>query len=193
MLISSETAAHLLDAAICAVRDRPDTFYEVLDQMPAAIYVTDNAGTITYFNRACVDLAGRTPTLGSDKWCVTWKLYTLDGEFLPHDECPMAIAIREKREIRNVEAIAERPDGTRLKFVPFPTPLFGPDGDITGAVNLLVDVTRERKPDYLREQAERCRRLAKGVLDRGVAETLFLMAAKYDEQALKQARHAKGE
>jgi len=26
-----------------------------------------------------VELAGRTPTLGSDEWCVTWKLYWPDG------------------------------------------------------------------------------------------------------------------
>lgn len=187
-MISPETAEHLVGAAASAVTETPESFFEILDRMPAAIYVTDRDGTITYFNRACVELAGRSPTVGSDKWCVTWKLYTLQGEPLPHDQCPMAVAIRDERPVRDVEAIAERPDGSRINFIPYPTPLFDADGKLVGAVNLLLDVTRERNPIFLRDQAERCRRLSKASTDSGVADTLSLMAAKYDEHALKLSR-----
>ena len=38
----------------------------------------------------------------------------------------------------------ERPDGTRVHFLPFPTPLHDPSGALVGAVNMLVDIT-ERK------------------------------------------------
>ena len=69
-----------------------------------------------------------------------------------------------------------------------PTPLFDRDGKLAGAVNLLLDVSDEHQPDYLRAQAERCRRLAGSVNDAGVTDTLCLMAAKYDEQALRAAR-----
>ena len=131
-----------------------------------------------------MDLAGRTPEVGRDKWCVTWKLYTSEGEFLPHDECPMAVAIREKREIRNIEAIAERPDGSKVNFLPFPTPYFDAGGNMAGAVNLLLEITPERRADYLRQQAERCRRLAQSTTDAGVAETLAVMSAKYEKRAL---------
>jgi len=51
-------------------------FQALLEAIPAAIYTTDAAGTITYFNQAAVEFAGRTPTLGSDEWCVTWKLFS---------------------------------------------------------------------------------------------------------------------
>ena len=67
---------------------------------------------ITYWNQACVSFAGREPQLGQDRWCVTWRLFTIDGDPLPHEECPMAIAIREKKSIRTEIAIAMRPDGT---------------------------------------------------------------------------------
>jgi len=187
MLLNSDTADHILDTAVTAVTSDRDGFAGILDQLPAAIYVTDNHGTITYFNRACVELAGRTPGAG-DKWCVTWKLYTASGEPLPHDQCPMALTIRERRPIRNVEAVAERPDGTRISFVPYPTPLFDAEGDLVGAVNLLLEVSRKHKPDYLRVQADRCRRLAGDSPDATIAETLSLMAAKYDEQALRLGR-----
>ena len=73
---------------------------DLLAAIPAAIYTTDAQGRITYFNAMAVELAGRTPILGSDEWCVTWKLYRPDGTPLPHEECPMAVALKEGRELK---------------------------------------------------------------------------------------------
>ncbi len=56
----------------------------------------------------------------------------------------MAIALKEDRPVRGMEAIAERPDGTRVPFIPYPTPLHDEAGKLVGAVNMLVDIT-ERK------------------------------------------------
>jgi PAS domain S-box-containing protein len=120
---------------------------ELLAAVPAAIYTTDAEGKITYFNEAAVALAGRTPTLGSDEWCVTWKLYNPDGTVLAHDQCPMAIALKEGRPIRNAEAVAERPDGTRIPFIPFPTPLRDVSGKVVGAINMLVDISERRNAE----------------------------------------------
>jgi PAS domain S-box-containing protein len=120
---------------------------ELLAAIPAAIYTTDVQGKITYYNEAAVALAGRTPTLGSDEWCVTWKLYRPDGTPLPHDECPMAVALKEGRPIRNAEAVAERPDGTRVPFIPYPTPLRDAKGNVVGAINMLVDVSERKQAE----------------------------------------------
>ena len=188
MSLSAATVEHMLDTAIGVFASQDAAMAEALDRLPAAIYVTDREGVVTYYNQACVALAGRVPEIGRDRWCVTWKLYTSEGEFLPHEKCPMAVAIQEGRPIRDVEAIAERPDGTRFNFRPYPTPLFDGDGNLAGAINLLLDVSDEHQPEFLSAQAERCRRLARSVNDTGVAETLCLMAAKYDEQALKASR-----
>jgi hypothetical protein len=104
----------------------------------APTYVTNEDGFVVYANDACGPFAGRTPVLGKDRWCVTWKLYTDAGAFLPHDECPMAIAIRERKPIRGMSAVAERPDGTRVPFKPYPTPIFARKGRLVGAVNVLM-------------------------------------------------------
>lgn len=181
--MSLSAAEDYLAIALSATKDNADSLADVLDRLPVAIYITDADGTITHFNLACIKLAGRTPVIQHDKWCVTWKLYTLDGAPLPHDQCPMAVAIREGRNIRGVEAIAERPDGTRLNFVPYPTPLFDEEGALVGAVNLLVDVTQERHADHLRRQALRCRRLALFVDDERTSTTLTAMAEEYETNA----------
>src|SRR5256885_6036525 len=70
-------------------------FHEILEVLPAAVYVTDMAGRITYYNEAAVTLWGYRPELGKSQWCGSWKLYRADGTPLPHDDCPMAIALRE--------------------------------------------------------------------------------------------------
>jgi PAS domain S-box-containing protein len=120
---------------------------ELLAAMPAAIYTTDAQGRITYFNQMAVEFAGRTPMLGSDEWCVTWKLFHPDGTPLPHDQCPMAIALKEGRPVRGAEAVAERPDGTRVPFIPFPTPLRDASGKVTGAINMLVDLSERKQAE----------------------------------------------
>ena len=114
---------------------------QILEALPAAVYTTDAHGKITYFNRAAVELAGREPIIGKDEWCVTIQLFTPDGQPLPHDECPMAMALKEKRPVRGVEAMAQRPDGTMFPFLPFPTPMFNEHGELVGAVNMLVDIS----------------------------------------------------
>ena len=121
----------------------------ILDALPAAIYTTDAEGRITGFNEAAVRFSGRVPRLGSDSWCVTWKLYRADGTPLPHDECPMAIALKEGRELRGVSAIAERPDGTRVHFMPYPTLIRDASGKIVGAVNMLVDISHQEHAEEL--------------------------------------------
>jgi PAS domain S-box-containing protein len=116
-------------------------YREILEALPAAVYTTDAEGTLTYFNQASVDMCGRTPRIGEDKWCVSWRLRTADGTALSHDQCPMAVALKENRPVRNVEAMVERPDGTLIPVLPYPTPICDRSGKLVGAVNMLVDIS----------------------------------------------------
>lgn len=114
---------------------------DLLEALPTAVYTTDAQGRINFFNQAAVDLWGHRPTLGESEWCGSWRLFQPDGTPLPHDQCPMAIALRENRSIRGEEAITERPDGARVPFRPYPTPLYDLSGTLTGAVNMLIDIS----------------------------------------------------
>ena len=78
------------------IRESEQHMRDLLEALPAAVYTTDANGRINFFNKACIDMAGRTPQIG-DEWCVTWRLYTADGAPLPHDQCPMAVALKEDR------------------------------------------------------------------------------------------------
>lgn len=183
MYAPPELADQMLRQAIAVAESGDDALFAALDALPAAIYVTDAEGVITYFNPACVAFAGRRPEVGQDRWCVTWKLYTDDGAFLPHEECPMAVAIRTGQPVRDATAVAERPDGARTPFMPYPTPIHGPDGAVVGAVNMLIDITGWKQAEYLRAQAIRCQRLAYATDDLQAMQTLIAMAAEYRAKA----------
>jgi PAS domain S-box-containing protein len=152
------------------LRDSERQLKELLSAIPAAIYTTDAEGKITYFNEAAAAIAGRIPKIGSDEWCVSWKLYRPDGTPLPHDEYPMAVALKEGRTIRNAEVIAERPDGTRTPFIPYPTPLRDAEGRITGAINMLADVSE-------RKQAETQQRVLFDELNHRVKNNMQMLQA----------------
>jgi PAS domain S-box-containing protein len=146
------------------LRESEHRFHQLLQALPAALYTTDAQGRITFYNEAAVEFAGRRPELG-ELWCVTWRLYNPDGSRLPHEECPMSIALKENRPVRGAEAIAERPDGTRRWFAPYPTPLRNSAGQLTGAINMLVDITE-------RKDAERQQKLLIDELNHRVKNTL---------------------
>lgn len=127
--------------------DSEERYRQLVQSIPAAVYSCDVDGRITLFNDAAVALWGRTPTLGEDMWCGSWRIYRPDGSPLPLDECPMAIALREGRSVRDEEIIIERPDGTRRNVLPYPEPIRDSAGNVIGATNMLVDITDRKQAE----------------------------------------------
>ena len=87
-----------------------------------------------------------------------------------------------QRSIRSEVAIAMRPNGSRVAFRPYPTPIFDDSGLFKGAINILIDISDEQA-EVLQEQAARCRRLANSTDDLSARDILRSMAAGYDESA----------
>ena len=142
---AAELGEHLLPfVAADAEQGRARAGRRFLDALGVALYTTDGAGRITFFNDAAATFWGRRPQLG-EEWCGSLRLYWPDGAPMAHDACPMAVAIKEGRPMHGREAVAERPDGSRVAFLAFPTPFFDAGGEVVGAVNVLVDVTSRRE------------------------------------------------
>jgi PAS domain S-box-containing protein len=129
-------------------------YREFLDALGVAMYTTDASGRITFFNTAAAEFWGRRPDIG-EMWCGSLHLLTMDEKPMRHDECPMAVALKERRAVRGGEAIAVRPDGTKVQFMAFPTPLFDEGGELAGAVNVLIDVSQRHAAEKASREAAR--------------------------------------
>jgi PAS domain S-box-containing protein len=127
-------------------------FRRLLDRLPAAAYLCDADGLITYYNARAAELWGRQPQLNepTDRFCGAFRLYAPDGTPIDHAECWMALALRDGREYNAQEIVIERPDGSRLIALAHANPFRDEFGRVRGAVNVLFDITERHRAEELR-------------------------------------------
>src|SRR5256885_11291201 len=103
-----------------SAEDEERWFRELVEGLPAAIYVTDAEGHVQFFNPTFVELTASEPVTGAP---AELRLFLPDGTPLPDVSWPMAIARKEQRASHGVEALIERADGTRKPFIIYSAPL----------------------------------------------------------------------
>src|SRR6201987_4832233 len=134
-------------------------FLRLLDNLPAAAYTCDTEGLITYFNQPALRLWGRAPKLRDpvDRFCGSFRLHSANGEPISHDNCWMALALRDDREYSEREITIERPDGERLTVSASASPIHDKSGKLIGAVNVLFDLTETRRAEESLKETDRAR------------------------------------
>jgi PAS domain S-box-containing protein len=133
-----------------AIRQSEERYRTLFDLVPVAIYVCDADGIIQEYNRRAAELWGREPNANGEepRFCGSYKIHYPDGRLMPHEECPMARALRgEKLKAEDLEIIVERPDGERRHVIPAPRILTNSHGKITGAINSLFDITERKRAE----------------------------------------------
>lgn len=136
------------------LKEREKQYRDLIQNLPEAVYTCDEFGFIQLYNKAAASLWGREPIPGNDQWCGSWKIFTTDGVQLPAAACTMARAVQECNAVQSEQMIIQRPDGTLRHVLSNPTPLFDADGKLTGAVNMLIDVTEKKEKEILINQTE---------------------------------------
>ncbi|HET8700094.1 MAG TPA: ATP-binding protein [Nitrococcus sp.] len=153
---------------------------QLLDRLPAGAYVCDPSGLITYYNQRAVELWGRAPKLNDpeDRFCGSFRMYSAeDGAPIRHDQCWMALALREETEYNDRELVIERPDGKRLTVLANANPIWNDSGVLLGAVNVLIDITGRKQAEEEQRQlraalANRGRFNLAGEMAAGIAHEL---------------------
>lgn len=134
-------------------------FQRLLDKLPAAAYTCDAEGLITYFNPPAARLWGRSPSLHDpvDRFCGSFKLFAADGTPIAHDQCWMALALRQDREFNGEEILIERPDGRRVAAIAHANPIHDESGRMAGAVNMLLDISDQKRTERALREADRAK------------------------------------
>lgn len=155
-----ELVASQISTAI-ALREDEERYRRLAALLPVAVYTCEApSGVITFYNQLAAQLWGRAPRLGDldERFCGSFRLWQSDGTLLPHDETPMALALREGRSFRNQEVVIERPDGSRISALVNIDPIVDPDGQVVGAINVFHDTTELRSArEKLRHSEEHLR------------------------------------
>ncbi|MBI3867241.1 MAG: response regulator [Verrucomicrobia bacterium] len=136
------------------LRQSEERYRHLLHALPAAVYTCDARGRITLYNQAAIDLWGGEPEIGRDLWCGSLRIYKPDGTLLSLEDCPMAVPIRDGKANQGQEIVIERHDGSRRDVIVYPHPLHDANGDVTGGVNMLVDVTELKKVEAALREAK---------------------------------------
>jgi PAS domain S-box-containing protein len=130
------------------LRKLPPRLYDLL---PVGLYVCDPDGLILHYNRRAAELWGRSPKLDdpADRFCGSYRMYRLDGNALPHAECPMGEVLRTGISVVDQEIVIERPDGSRGIALVNIEALKDDSGNILGAINCFQDLTERRRSEEI--------------------------------------------
>lgn len=149
---------------------------DLIEILPAAVYVCDAEAVVVACNRRATELWGRTPKPGDtdEKFCGAHKLFRSDGTYLPHRATPMEWVLRTGNASRDQEVIIERPDGSRVTVLVNIAPLFDESGTLIGAVNCFQDLSAQKHAEeervLLREELLQAQKMdALGRLTGGLA------------------------
>lgn len=129
----------------------------ILDALPIGVYACNVEGQIVRVNHRAVQLWGRAPKLldVAQKFCGSFRVETLDGDFIPPEETPMARAVLTGQSFEGVEAVVLNPDGRRWVARVNVAPLRDEDGGIVGGINCFLDVTHEHEMRVAIERQQR--------------------------------------
>jgi PAS domain S-box-containing protein len=129
----------------------------ILDALPMGVYACDVDGQIIRVNRRASELWGRAPKLldPAQKFCGSFRIESLEGEFIAPNQTPMARAVLAGESFSGVEAVVENPDGRRWVARVYVAPLHDADGSNVGAINCFQDVTHEHDMRLALERQQR--------------------------------------
>ena len=129
------------------IQESENRYKDLIDNLPVAIYTTDAFGNINMFNSEAVKLWGRTPDVKTAQWCGSLKILDLEKNVIPPECCPMAVSIKTGTSINEIEGIVVRPNGEMRYVNPNTALIRNKDGEVTSAVNVMIDNTEKRKAE----------------------------------------------
>jgi hypothetical protein len=158
-------------------------FRSTLDLLPAGAYTCDAAGRITWFNDQAATLWGRRPPLDDDsaRFCGSLALLSPHMQHIEHSACWMALALRDRRAYLGHEIVIVRPDHSQMTVLAYATPLLDEQGMLTGAVNILVNISDRKRVELLLADANRANEYYRSAVADAMRDELAPMEAAVSE------------
>lgn len=143
-----------------ALRESEENYRQLASVFPIAVYTCDEDGIITYYNDQAARIWGRKPRLDhpEQRFCTSMEMFRLDGSLLPHDERPMVQALSTGESYRGREVMIKQPNGSPVIIAVNIDPIRDAQGNIVGAINAFIDITRSKQAEEALLKTERAQR-----------------------------------
>lgn len=124
----------------------------IFSSLGYGMYIVNLDRKITLWGRAAEGVLGWTENDALGKDCREFIGHQNDlGERLCDTQCPLRASMDENRTKFSGTVWAHKHDGTLLPVNVSCAPLFDEEGKMTGAVEILLDMTREKELDRMKE------------------------------------------
>lgn len=145
-LLQAEGERKRLVDQIAIERARLDA---VIRHMPVGIDLAEApSGRIVLTNPALEEIVGYAPRASPDVASyAAWPGYHPDGRRYRAEEWPVARALLYGEQVRGEECRFRRGDGTMTWLRIDAAPIRGPEGEIIGAIETIVDISREKRAE----------------------------------------------
>jgi PAS domain S-box-containing protein len=133
----------------------------VLQAMPVGVWIADQTGQLIFKNKQTDQIWGGDAPLSTSiegyREYVAWFMDS--GKPVAAEDFPVAQALRTGEQARPAELRIQRFDGSEGAVLAIGAPIKDPDGQLTGAVAVNVDITERKQAEQaLRESEEKIRR-----------------------------------
>lgn len=119
----------------------------ILSTITDGIVAIDKQGLYSYANEAAERILGvsKEEILHRTFYLGTWKLTTLDGNYLPVEETPFEKVLQTQKGVYGMKLVVERGDGEKIIMLTNVAPLYDAAGNFDGIVGVLTDITEQHE------------------------------------------------
>ncbi|MGH2810120.1 MAG: histidine kinase dimerization/phospho-acceptor domain-containing protein, partial [Actinomycetota bacterium] len=153
ILLGGAVLAIMVVGLLRALNTERTRLSAVLRSAAEPVLTTDTRGTIETINPAMERLAGWSESEARGrKYSEVYRLFDARGEAVGDDKRLLARAIRERKPIAShgFESFLESKDGIRIPVSITASPVIDDKGVLTGGVDVLRDVSREKEIDHMK-------------------------------------------
>jgi PAS domain S-box-containing protein len=129
------------------LREGEHKLSEMFQSMVDGMIVVDLSGEITYANPAAESTLGieKDQIIGKYYAAREWKQIDADGKPISPDQLPLAVALREKREVINLVHAIHTSENVMKWLSVNASPLVDESGHMYGAIASFRDITEQKK------------------------------------------------
>ncbi len=135
-----------------ALRSSEERLSHVIQSMPMAVFSCDAEGRIEIWNEYFSTMVGQEIQPDNSEFKKLTKLFDPNGAPLAVENYPLIRTLRTGEKHLNQEVMMEFVDGRRINALVNPMPVKNSEGKVTGAINVIIDISERKLEEQRRQQ-----------------------------------------